>query len=413
MSEAGLPPVPRPDHVPPELVVDFDLYAVEGAEEDVQLAYHAFQQNCPDIFWTPLNGGHWVATRAEDIETMQRDYARFSHRRIVLPKAPEYMPRQLPLEFDPPYHTQIRKPLTGALLPKVVNALEDKVRALTIDLIEAFKARGECEFVTEFAQQLPIQIFLDLVDLPREDRHKLLPLTEEAVRGRTAEVKMGAQMAVFGYIGATVAERRANPGDDLLSPLVNAVVDGDKISEFEATAYATLVLFGGLDTVAAMLSFVTRFLALNPGHRKQLIDNLDDDAYMRNAIEELLRRHGIANTAREITGDFEYKGVHFKQGEMILPPNLLFGLDERKVDNPLTVDFERPAPIRHATFGNGPHTCPGAVLARRELRIFLEEWLRRIPIFSIKQGTKPVLVTGMVNGVLKLELAWPTEAASS
>jgi len=165
-------------------------------------------------------------------------------------------------------------------------------------------------------------------------------------------------------------------------------------------------MFGGLDTVASMLGFIARFLALNPGHRRQIVERLDDEAFLKHAVEELLRRHGIANTARIVAQDTELGGVQLKAGDVILPPNLLVGLDERAVEDPTRVDFARPFPIRHATFGNGVHTCPGAVLARRELQVFLQEWLRRIPDFEIKPGTTPVAATGMVNGVLKLELSW-------
>jgi hypothetical protein len=100
----------KPDHVPDELVYAFDFYDIPGADEDIQLAYKAIQQNAPDIFWTPCNGGHWVATRAEDILTMQRDHGHFSHRRIVLPRMPEGTPRQIPLEMDPPEHPHYSRP---------------------------------------------------------------------------------------------------------------------------------------------------------------------------------------------------------------------------------------------------------------------------------------------------------------
>ncbi|GAC1572401.1 MAG: cytochrome P450 [Sphingomicrobium sp.] len=396
----------KPDHVPDALVYDFDMYNIPGSDEDIQLAYRAVQQSAPDIFWTPRNSGHWVATRAEDIEVMQRDYERFSYRKIVLPRMPDGQ-RQIPLELDPPEHGQFRRPLMQGLLPKVVNALEDKVREVAVALIEGFEADGKCEFVEQFAKVLPIVVFLDLVDLPRDDRHYLLPFAEDSVRGRSVEVRANAQRKVGEYLADKVIARRANPGEDLLSKLVSARIDGEEMAFDDAISFASLVLFGGLDTVAGMLGFVARFLADNPDHRRALVEHLDDEPYMRNALEELLRRHGLANTARYITHDFDYKGVSFREGDMVLPPNLLVGMDERKIDDPTKVDFERPFPIRHAIFGSGPHTCPGAVLARRELRIFLEEWLRRIPEFSIAPGTKPVLATGMVNGVLELQLVWP------
>lgn len=397
----------RPAHVPENLVVDFDLYAIPGSEDDVHLAFRRFQQNGPDIFWTPHNGGHWVATRAEDIEVMQRDHERFSHRRITIPVMPPDSPRQLPLELDPPEHNAYRKPLTFALLPKVVATLEDKVRQTAIDLIEGLQPRGKCEFVADFAKVLPIVVFLDLVDLPREDRHYLLPITEDSVRGSTVEVRGAAHRAVGAYLQRYITARREKPGSDLLSILVNTEVDGQRIGLEEATAFATLVLFGGLDTVAGMLGFIARFLATHPEHRDDIAAHLGDESFLRNAIEELVRVHGLANTARIVTRDFAYKGIDFRAGDAVLPANLFVGLDDRRIKDPLTVDFRRPAPAPHATFGNGPHICPGAILARREIKIFLQEWLRRIPVFEIELGTKPVLVTGMVNGVLELRLRWP------
>jgi len=403
---ASLPPVPRPSHVPVELVRDFDIFDIPGAQEDIQAAVHAVQQSSPDVFWTPRNGGHWVATRAQDIEVIQRDFARFSNNSYLVPKKPAGMQRELPLEVDPPRHTALRRPLTRALMPAVVSAIEQRIRALASELIEGFLRHGECEFVGEFAQIFPICIFLDLVQLPREDRHYLLPIVKAVVGGRTPEIRCEAQQALADYMGRVVRERRATPGVDILSPLVN-VPDGDeRINEADAMSYATLVLFGGLDTVAAMLSQVARFLARNGDHRHDLLAHLDDDTFLQGAIEELLRRHGLATTAREITGDFVFNSAPLRRGEMMLVLHMLVGLDERRIRNPLSVDFRRPRLNTHAIFGGGAHTCPGSVLARRELRIFLQEWLRRIPEFRIAQGSTPVSVTGFVSGLTELRLAW-------
>jgi cytochrome P450 len=320
---------------------------------------------------------------------------------------PPEFPPQLPLELDPPVHAAYRKPLTFALLPRTVAALEDKVRQTTVALIEGFQSHGKCEFIGEFAKVLPIVVFLDLVDLPREDRHTLLPITEDSVRGATVEVRGAAHRAVAAYLQKYIAVRREKPGTDLLSTIVNTEVDGQRISLEEATSFASLVLFGGLDTVAGMLGFIARFLAMHPEHRDDIAAHLDDESFLRNAVEELVRVHGLANTARIATRDFTYKDIAFRAGDTILPANLFVGLDDRRVSDPLTVNFRRPAPAPHATFGNGPHICPGAILARREIKIFLQEWLKRIPVFGIEPGTKPVLVTGMVNGVLELKLEWP------
>lgn len=407
MEQAAAPALaPRPGHVPVDLVRNFDLYDIPGAEDDIQAAYAAIQQSSHDIFWTPHNGGHWVATRGEDIVAMQRDYAHFSHKHVLIPPAPEGTPRQIPLEMDPPEHARYRRPLMQALMPAIVRELEDSVRAVAVEAIERVLPRGECEFIEDFAKVLPIHVFLRLVEIPLDDKAYLLTLAEDSVRGRTADIRARAHREMGGYLLKWVRERRETPGEDLLSKLVNVDVGGERISEDEAVSYSTLVLFGGLDTVATMIGLFARFLAQNPSQRRQLVERLDGEEFLKAAIEEMIRRHGIANTARVITEDFTYKGVQFRKGDRILPANLFVGVDDRLNPDPLTVDFDREKPV-HAAFGNGPHACPGAVLARRELRIFLEEWLTRIPEFRIKPGTKPVLATGMVNGILRLELVWP------
>lgn len=401
-----VPLAEKPAHVPAELVVDFDFYDVPGAAEDVQAAYAAVQKAAPDIFWTPRNGGHWVATRAEDILMMQKDHRRFSYRHVTLPPMPPETPRQIPLEVDPPEHAHYRRPLMQALQPGVVGKLEESVHDVAVETIETLAPRGECEFVEDFAKVLPINVFLRMVNLPMEDKGYLIPIAEDAVRGRDAATRFKAQQDMGAYLYKWVVERRENPGDDLLSKLVNVQIGGDRISQEEALAYAVLVLFGGLDTVAGMLAFFARFLAMHDGHRRQLVDRLDDEDFIKKAIEEIIRRHGIANTARVVTHDFEYKGIQFKAQDRVLPPNLLVGVDDRVNPDPLTVDFERQGGV-HAAFGNGAHACPGAILARRELRIFVKEWLSRIPDFRIKPGADPVLATGMVNGILRLDLVWP------
>ena len=279
---------------------------------------------------------------------------------------------------------------------------------MAIEAIERFVPRGECEFVSEFARVLPIVVFLRMVDIPLADAPWLLEQTELSVRSNSLDERRAAHAAVKGYLVGYIDERRVNPGDDLISKISTSQIDGRPITQKEALSVCRLLMAGGLDTVASMLGFVARFLAEHPAHRHELIHH---PGLMRNAVEELIRRHGLPNTARMITHDFEYKGVQFKEGEQVLIANSLFGLDERKVENPLEVDFHREFPIPHAAFGNGVHTCPGATLARREIKIFLEEWLKRIPDFGIKPGTTPVTSSGSVNTVKELYLSWPTAEA--
>jgi cytochrome P450 len=395
----------RPSHVPPELVRDFDFYDFPGSSEDVQAAFASIQQSSPDIFWTPRNGGHWVATRTEDVMEMLKDYQRFSVRQLVIPPFPPDTPPFIPSEIDPPQHRKYRRPLMQYLVPSAICDLEVRVRRIAIEIIENIAPNGECEFVSEFAKVLPIVVYMSMVNLPMDDVDYLVATAEGVVRGETSEIRRQSQIKMTEYMVRWVRERREKPGEDLLSMAVNVDIDGERISEPEAISYASALLFGGLDTVAGMMSFIALFLARNPGHRHQLTERINDHAFVKNAIEELIRRHGLANDARVITGDFEYKGIQFKTDERILPSTTFVGLDDRVTSNPLEVDFERARPI-HAAFGYGDHTCPGQHLARREIRVFLEEWLPRIPNFHVKPGTTPVLSSGAVSGVQRLKLAF-------
>jgi cytochrome P450 len=389
----------RPAHVPHELVLDFDFMNLPGHLDDVHVAWKRAVEKAPDIFWTPHNGGHWVAIRADDIEVMQRDHEHFSHEAITIPRAKSA--RLAPLEYDPPEHTPLRAILSPAFGPKPMQALQPDLRALCIELIDGFYARGECEFVLDFAKRLPIVVFLRLVDLPLEDREHLLELTEMSVRG-TAEQRGASYQGLYIYVQKWIAQRREQPGNDLLSKIVNATPGGRAMSPEQTFGMLVNVIFGGLDTVAASLSFVTRWLAENPKACQELIEN---PALINDALEEFYRRFGIPQTARVITKDFVYKGVPFRKGEQVLVSKTLHGLDERRYPNPLQVDFKRGR-VPHAAFGDGPHRCPGSFLARQELRIFLEEWLKRIPQFRLKPDAKVVTSSGMVNGVLSLPLVW-------
>ncbi len=407
-STEVLPPAPRPDHVPEALVRDYDIFNVPGAREDAHLAIRAFVKDAPEIFWTPRNGGHWVAAGGEAVAVMTADHERFSSDCIFVPQKPKNAQREFPIESDPPRHTAIRRPLTVALLPGVVAKREAGIRELCISLIDGLAGRGECEFVSEFAQMFPIGIFLDLVNLPATDRPMLLDLAKRIINGRTPEIRHAALGELIDYLGPVIRARRETPGDDLLSPLVNVVeFTGEKIAERDAISYANTVLLAGLDTVAAMLSMSTRYLALHPAARYELIAHIDDEAFLKGAVEELIRRHGIVGIGRVIAGDFNYRGVEMRQGESVILLSAMVGLDETLNKCPVDVDFSRDATQMHAVFGLGIHACPGAVLARRELKIFLQEWLKRIPDFEIAPGTTPPFTTGFVTGLTELKLVWP------
>ena len=392
-----------PDNVPPELVVDFDFFALADKADDVQTAW-AELHNGPDIVWTPHYGGYWIATRAADIDVMQLDHEHFSHNEFDIPVNPNKV-RSVPLSLDPPEHTPYRKLLMSAFVPQKVRGYADVARETAQALVRTLQPRGQCEFIDEFAKVLPINVFLSMMNLPLADRHWLLPRVEIAVRSADLELKTRNQQELVGYLMQHIKAREEAPGDDLLSMIVHGEVEGRAMTSPEIMSMSLLVLVGGLDTVASQLGFVANFLARNPGHRHELIQN---PKLNQVACEEFLRRYGLPNTARELTMDFDYKGLHFKKGDMIQMPKCLYGLDDRINEKPFAVDFHRkPSAIKHAAFGAGPHICPGNVLARRELIIFLEEWLPAIPDFEIDPDRPATFSAGSVNGVDKLYLRWP------
>jgi cytochrome P450 len=392
-----------PAHVPAELVFDFDIYNPPGAREDFQLSIKRLHTSgCPEIFWTPRNGGHWVATRGEDIYSIFADYAHFSSRLLTVPKSRQGPIPLYPIFADPPAHTSYRSLINPTFAPKGVAALEGKARELAIRLVEELRPKGECEFVTDFAQHLPIEVFMSIVDVPAADREQLLRWADGMVRPEHHDDVHNTIRQIFGYAAGKIAERRANPGDDLISKLTRSQVDGRALTDDEIVGMVSLILIGGMDTVASAMSFAAHFLAGSERHRRQLIDN---PQLIPKAVEELLRRFPIVNQGRYVLKDVVYKGIQLKEGDMIVLPTTLHGLDERKFPNPLEVDFNRPTPI-HSTFGNGPHRCPGSNLGRTELKIFLQEWLARIPDFRIKPGAKVGMSSGVNGTIYELPLQW-------
>ena len=392
-----------PPHVPAALVVDFDIYNVAVEDGDYHAALKRLHDpGVPDIFWTPRNGGHWVATRGEDIYHIFKDSEHFSSRQLVVPRHRNPAVPLPPIMLDPPEQAKYRSLFAPALSPKAVAPLGEGARALAIELIEGFYAKGECEFVGEFAQHLPIGIFMKMVDVPTSDRDQLLHWADQQVRPTSEHEREQSFHSLFAYAAQKVAERQAHPGDDLISQLTRAQVDGAPITAEALAPMIFLLLVGGLDTVASAMGFAARFLATSPAHRRELIDHPER---IPGAVEELLRRFPVVNQGRLVVSDMDYKGVALRAGDQIILPTSLHGLDERKFEDPLRVDFSRPTPI-HSTFGNGAHRCPGSLLARTELKIFLEEWLKRIPDFRIKPGTTPEVRAGVNATIFSLQLVW-------
>ena len=391
--------VPRPDHVPPAVVMDFDVHNPPGAATDLHAAWRKLQDG-PDIVWAPYHGGYWVPTRHEDIVFMQLNVDPFSMRDVTMP-ANTRPTRLLPLEADPPERAGFRAILNPWFSPKRINALDFYTRQLAVDLIGGFKPRGECEFMSEFALILPIAIFMHLTNLPESDREILLRYTQMTTRG-TASERAEAYEWMTGYLNPVIIARRADAGDDLLSTVIHAKPGGVPLGENDLMSMLLTILFGGLDTVASAMGFIADFLSAHPDHRQFVIDNPDRTYH---AVDELMRRFSPSNTARTLTRDYEYKGIVFKKDDKVYVPPVMAGMDERRYEHAWEIDFTRKDVV-HASFGNGPHRCLGSLPARLEIKIFLEEWLKCIPDFRVKGGEAPVYGPGQVNCVERLVLSW-------
>lgn len=395
-----------PSHVPPELVVAFDAYHPVEGHEDYQEAFSRLNATgAPDIFWSPYNGGHWIMKRRDHIMEVFADAARFTSRNGVSVDARDQAnkgirPRLSPIEDDPPEQQTYRKLFASAFTAVAVKQLEQDARTLAIDLLDELALTGRCEFVTQFAQHLPIRIFMRMLDLPDSDRLRLLPLASAQV-GATPE--KGAAMAELAqYIAGHVAQRREQPGTDLISRIATAQVDGQTMPMEKAVGVCLLLLIGGLDTVATMMSQIMLFLAGSPDHRKALVA---DPKLLPNAIEELLRRFSLTNPARAVAHDLDFHGVAMRAGDMVMLSTPLGAIDPDSYSDPLTVDFTRKSPTK-ATFGAGPHVCPGSMLARAEIKVLLEEWLARIPDFRVDPDDACRITTGVNVSVDHLPLVW-------
>lgn len=394
--------VAAPTHVPRELIVDLDVYNPAALGEDFHAAWVRIQKTAKrPLVWSPRYGGHWIAMGGEDILNIYRDHERFSSAANTVPPSTSRKPLGA-LHMDPPQHAPFRAFLNDGLSPKVVRGLAPGVRTLAIELIDSFKPRGGCEFIGEFANVLPLTVFLNLVDLPLADRNMLAGWASAATHETGVQKRDAASRAIRDYLVPVILERRRGLGEDMLSRIVHAKVDGRSLTNDEAVAACTHLLIAGLDTVSSMLGFVMRFLASNPDHRLLLIR---EPERIPSAVKELIRRFPLVVMAREVRADTDFQGVTLKGGDMIVIPTMLFNLDERQYPDPLAVEWDRPV-LGTCTFGAGVHRCPGAALGLREVAIALEEWLIRIPEFHVDESQPITVNGGIVATIDRLPLRW-------
>ncbi len=398
---------PKPDHVPQNLVRDIDMYALDGIEQGYHEAWKAVQKGQPDLVWTPLTGGHWIAMSGPVVKEIYEDPTRFSSEVIFLPKEAGEKYAMVPTRMDPPEHTPYRKLLDSALNPARIRQLEGMVRKAAIDLIEDIAPRGECDFANDYAKIFPVRVFMALADLPIEDAPKLARFAEDMTRPRgntpeeMAQCLDAANKGFFEYVEPVIQARKGGSGKDLITTMVNGTIDGAPMPHDKELGLISLLLLGGLDTVVNFLSFMMIYLARHPEKMDEVRGN---DLKLLRGVEELFRRFPVVAEARMVAKDQTYRGVELKRGDMILIPTALTGLDENENPDPLTLDWERLP--KHSTFGGGPHRCVGLHLARMEATVTLQEWLKRIPEFRLADGCNPVYASGIIASAENVRLSW-------
>ncbi|MET8431115.1 cytochrome P450 [Nocardia sp. NPDC004860] len=365
----------------------------------------AFVAKCP-VARSNVGEGYYVINRYEDVRRAGQDWQTFSSAKGFQPNRPEGLPYLYPEESDPPYHDQWRTVLNPFFAPRAVAAFEDQIRADATELIDGFIDRGECDFVADFGAELPGRAFFkNLVDVPVEDLPMLLKAMDTGIYG-PPDKRADSFAKAFGYLGEHLAKRKDNPGPgDLLDAIAAGVDKNGELCPWEdRVSILTDLTLGGIATTTYVMSGAVHHLANNPADRKALAA---DPTLIPNAVEEFARVFPpVVALGRSVTRDVEVAGTHLKEGDFILLNYASASRDPEAVEDPSKLDIYRDG-IVHTAFGVGVHRCIGSHLARLELRVVLEEVLRRIPDFEIAPGKSPSYETGVLRSMTTLPLIFP------
>lgn len=410
MATSWLPQ--QPTHVPPELIVDFDFFEIPtGMQDPAEIWHNLARQGVPNIFFTPRNGGHWVFMEYEDIIEAYRDWEKFSTHYAVVPPI-EPFPVMQPQGVDPPQHNVFRRLLAPLFTPIAVRGMKAELERRSRLLIDAFADKGQCDFIADFAAKLPTGTFLHLMGMPEERLPEFLEIANVFFRSKDNDERNRNAAQIYGILNALFDEKKANPGKDIATHILEARDDEGNLLPYQDKLDCAFLLFvAGLDTVTNTMAYIWRYLATTPEARSYLRDRLDDPDALLRAVEELLRINSVSNLFRRVVDDMEYKGVKMKRNDRVIMPNTIANRDPRVFENPNAIDLDRKV-NRHVTFGVGPHRCVGSHLAKAEILVALDYWLRRIPEFSL-DGELPEgnVFGGPVMGFRSLPFAWKVEAA--
>ncbi|AQZ70445.1 cytochrome [[Actinomadura] parvosata subsp. kistnae] len=364
------------------------------------------RQRCP-IAHTERFGGVWLPTRYEDVAAIAYDTDRFSSRGIIVSNVRP--PRELapmgsvpPISSDPPFHHDARKLLLPAFTKSAVRKQEEATRAYCHELIDALEGRDVVDGAGEYAQHIPVRVIANLLGLPAEDGplfRRFIETSLESVNKRPEERAEGFA-ALADYLLAQIREHVDQPRDDLITYLIDAELHGRKLDPDHVLGTIILLLIAGIDTTWSAIGASLWHLARTPRDRERLVA---EPELLPTAMEELLRAYAPVTMARLVRQDMQWNGVEMKADDWVLLSFPAANRDPEHFERADEVVIDREV-NRHAAFGLGIHRCVGSHLARMELRVALEVWLERVPVFSLADPAAVTWAASQVRGPRTLPL---------
>lgn len=351
--------------------------------------YRELRERCP-VGFSEHYGGFWFVTRFDDIHRIEQDSETFAvSPGMLLPPLGNERPG-IPIDIDPPMHGKYRKVMLPAFSPQQIDGLEPMVRRTAVELLDAFGSDREVDVAARYAVPFPMVVFCALAGLPTDEAEKLEDWINRIfyVRTHDYDSTLRAAAELTAYINSILQARKGEePRDDLFGRLLTAEIDGRRLTDEELVDYGFILVVAGLDTTAWVLRSSLWYLAQHPEDRAKLRERPE---LVATAVEEFLRcLSSVQGMARTVTRDVDLDGHTLHRGERVL---LVFGAgnrDEAKFPDGDRIVVDRQ-PNPHLAFGAGIHRCLGSNLARRELRVALEEFLIRYPDFSLAPDSDPV-----------------------
>jgi cholest-4-en-3-one 26-monooxygenase len=403
-------------------LTDIDLLDRDVFTRGVPHEWFTFLRNNAPIYHHDEPGGgpgFWVITKYRDVYAVGRDAHTYSSDQDLggvvgleepLVAPPDYGEAKIMLSMDPPEHTRYRKLVNKGFTPRMIAALEPHIRDRAVAILDEALAKGECDFVVDVAAELPLQAIAELIGVPFEDRHKLFDWSNRMIGSEDPEYMVGeneafaAQFEMFAYAAELAEQRKNEPRDDIMTALLNAEMDGDKLTDMEFNLFFLLLSVAGNETTRNAIAHGLNAFLEHPEEWDALVG--DVDGLIGSATEEILRwASPVMYFRRNVIQDTTLSGVDFKAGEKVSIWYCSANRDEDVFEDPFRFDIRRQ-PNDHLAFGGGgPHFCLGASLARMEIRVLFEELARRVPHLTRRGATDP-LRSNFIGGIKHLPVAF-------